>query len=297
MSSYFHRLARHAALQIGAGAVVADPVGIPARSTGADEISGAPEIVEVHEEHLAPALPTAAASLPPPSPGRPSALPVAPVPWEAVSPTAESLPHLPSQPAAADSSVPALACPVDPPREKPHPLLKDEELPHQVVHSVLRWISAGPESDAVLPLPGSAPGNSKASPRPGIPRDGSAAAIPAAEPDDAPSRVIAPAAIPAEPSPDLQPTFSLPPDPRPTAPSILPVPAVAAAAPISPAVHPLATASEHVSVSIGSIHLRVDAPAPAPPPRPAAPVVVPVPAPARPVGGFSRLRRHYVLPH
>ena len=186
--------------------------------------------------------------------------------------SAGKLPSTPEQSAAAPSSS----------SRKLEQAVPDGISP-EVMQEVMRWIAAGQPKTGEPSAKTSAASPARLPASPAVPQSSPAASrenIPTA-PIPIPERVIE---IVEEHFPAL-PT---------TAPSAKFAPAAAHRS-LSAAPPAEESTARPVQVSIGSIHVRVDAPTPAPH-RPARPEPAPLAPAARPVSS-TKLRRHYLLPH
>ena len=318
MSAYFQRLIAQSGLHIRQSPL--EPPSVVDLSVQLEVPSVEPlpsvELIEVHEERLSETLPapgqaathtttaSSAASAPPrdsyptPSPIPPAIretrrLSDSPAIREAATSIEETVmlastrqsptptPSVAIHPAQATSFAPDTRATRS---ARPPP----EALPADVMQAVMNWIAAGE-----TPPPNKAESSPPVSVSPAALSSSEVKSIsPSATP---PSRSQAPVEITERVMRTLEERLESPPPPEPEAVSAAPE-----AAPDTderaPSMRPPADAP--VRVSIGSIHLRVEAPAPEPAPA----RTVHPPGPARPVSsfranGFSKLRRHYILPH
>lgn len=289
MSFYFQRLIQQSALRVQGTDFLPSPTPFNATPAGSSL-----DVVEIHEEVTAPPP----ASSPDPLPHSPMPVLVerpvaksasAPIPSPVVRP-APSLPAVRELPVAAEPLLEA----APPPPAVGNPVADDPGRPRDILHSVMAWIAAGPQPPPAGPTPArpaSLPVSPDSNP---VPAATSPAAREIVSPtEEIPSRVIRE----IEEITAVAPPPSLPPAPQVFAAAAIPIRASLPAAdpPHLPRPEPV---PETVNVSIGSIHVRVEAPAPpAVAPRATrAASPPPASAPGRP-DGFSRLRRHYLLPH
>jgi hypothetical protein len=283
MSGYFQRLLEQSGLALPPAAprVTALHESQQAASSTLDDV------VEGHEERIADPDSSEARALPPevappvlsshaslPAPPSANAEYVGPGPVlveETFTVPATAVP-------ASTISPPALKAESPPPSETPSSLpAQNTEIPADVLQAVMNWIAAGssPRANA---------SKSVATPTPPVKDAGDAGTQPGAA-----AALHAPAKIPDRVIEEHVSTETAPPL------------ATRSAAPAPPAAVPRSapSASDNpVRVSIGSIEVVVEArhpPAPAPTSRPATPARAVVPS-AR-AAGFSKLRRHYIIPH
>lgn len=298
--SYFARLAEQAGVTLPAtkGASTVLTLATPADSGASAPFSNAePDALEIDEliEVAAPALPTAAIPAPLPDPRLP------PTAARNAAEIAES--PLPPAPAAPQPRVvhnelamPSPCAPTTAPRSRPSAA---DRVPVQAWPSLLKqaleWVASDPAqafkakaaqpSEADRPeVRGDAPALS--------PKTASQAFWPRFEPKDALVGTVQQRSPIQEAKVERtvpQAPAAIPPSPR-VGDS---TPADDALAPPVPPAKPEAQVEEVVQVSIGNIHVRVDAPAPSTPPN-AAPAA-PRPAPAHPPQAPAmRLRRRYL---
>ena len=308
MSAYFQRLLNQSGVQFppASGPVApVQPSALFARPPQGTSIAS--DLIEVHHEQEArPAPPSSPSRTPPesvpfssrqPAPQN-AELPAPSTPAPSFSPDPQherivihetntrieetvavgpfpfpaNLPPLVSAPSETSSpAVVAVANPAAPPPSGP-------ELPAEIMQAVMKWIAAGSSSGNQTAQLGREP----PSPTAKAPAPSSVAPTPARpvapQPSNIPDRMIHIVEKHFEEATALNRSAA-------AAPFAQPAPTF-----VSPPESP-------VRVSIGSIHVRVDAPAPAPVRfvRPAAP-----PPPAAPLprsSGISQLRRHYIIPH
>ena len=296
MSGYFQRLIDQSGLAIPPPPARAISAGAAA-APGMTDHSVGPDVVEIHEEHLTESGPSAA-SFPLEKPSRASppaqpARPPSPPPRE--GPVRDQEANTVFQETVSFSSGTGTAQPL-PPHESPGETepksgaasaqgASQPEIPPEVLQAVMNWISAGPEpghreATPALPSPPMEARNagSSESPPPVI----ATPVLPSS--DKIPDRVI-------EITEELVPFESLTPA---ASPSASPPPRIEDPRRASPSF------DGPVRVSIGSIQVRIEAPvSPAPaPPASKRPVTPPrAAAPAARAAGFSKLRRHYIIPH
>jgi hypothetical protein len=296
MSAYFERLLEHSGLSVESAAAAQPPAeaiippAAPAFTQG--------EFVEIHEERVHETRPSttgfrSAEVLPPPvvsithaaeTPDVAVSMQDAPIPPTVVRETAtfvEETVVLAS--ATAPAALPPLPASqpkpnVPPPPGTPEPPRAPSSA--EVLQAVLRWIEAAPNDPPTSPA--------QVEPAPvGSPPAIAFAQDPASDAPPSPSipeRIIQIRETPA----------SIEQPPAPAASTAVPMPER------TPRAESSTESSTHVS--IGTIHVRVEAPIP--PPAPAAPSRVirsngtgrTDPNPPR-SSGFSKLRRHYILPH
>jgi hypothetical protein len=295
MSGYFQRLIDQSGLAIPPPPARAIPAGTAA-APGMTDYSVGPDVVEIHEEHLTESGPSAA-SFPLEKPSRASppaqpARPPSPPPRE--GPVRDQEANTVFQETVSFSSGTGTAQPL-PPRESPGETqpksgaasaqgASQPEIPPEVLQAVMNWISAGPEpghreATPAMPSPPTEARNagSSESPPPVI-------AAPVLSSEKIADRVI-------EITEELVPFESLTPA---ASPSASPPPRIEDPRRASP------SSEDPVCVSIGSIQVRIEAPvspAPAPPARKRPVTPTRAAAPAARAAGFSKLRRHYIIPH
>lgn len=312
MNGYFQRLISQSGLRVQTALLAPQlptPVEPSARPFGAS--SAAADIQEVHHERLAgpdgnapqiTGVPTPP-SFRQPSPMPRSSEPDAPAARVETIPASENLSPGPSAEivlkenviAIAPRSVPApssagklpstseksTAVPSSSPRQLEQAV--PDGIPPEVMQEVMRWIAAGQPKTGEPSAKTSAPSPAHPPASPAAPQSSLAASrenIPTA-PTPIPERVIE----------IVEEHFHSRPTPAPSA-----KPATAAAhRPLPAAPTAEEGQAQPVQVSIGSIHVRVDAPTPAPH-RPARPEPAQPAPPSRPASS-TKLRRHYLLPH
>jgi hypothetical protein len=268
MSRYLQQLARHAGLTPSGpvGARMASPVAPAPRNDITEEIverDAVPALPEVSAQAEAKAPPLASPDLPAPS--------AVHLPAEKNPPTANPAPATrkigvpESKPSERVGRLPAPSRPVSPDAAA-------------VIQQVIAWV-AEPEQRA------RAAASDYAMPADQLAEENTTAAVPPPAPPATPSRPAAPQPASVQIFPRAPADQAGPPSLQMTAastPALKSAPAPAAIPPRKDDAPP------DFHVSIGSIHLKVEAPPP--PPRPA-----PAPtAPARSSGLSTRARRHYV---
>lgn len=316
MSAYFQRLISQSGLRVQTA-----PTAIPPQTPVSPSAPAAPEspavadIQEMHQERIAggrdDAQPSTEASISPSlhdcqTPLQPPAryVPAAPVSRDkkkspadtplrgpstdivikenviaiaSNSPSAHSATHSPSTPAksTADSSLSS--------RQLEQGV--QEGIPAEALQEVMRWIAAAQPKPGETATEASAPSPLRQSANPAAPKS-----LLAPSPENIPGT---PPQIPERVIEIVEEHFDSPPA---FAPSAKP-PTVAQVSnqSLPSSLGPEENREQSVQVSIGSIHVRVDAPVPAPS-RPARPEPARVAMPNRSTSA-TKLRRHYVLPH
>jgi hypothetical protein len=269
MSSYFSQLLATSGVRIAD-----QPAPAPIESAMAP---AAPNIVELSQEtyvEYAPAAPPPLApnervepimiEQPVPAPQSPTTQETARA--ESVASTGVSSPESPEEETTVTISVPQASALPTPPQ-----LPQRAASPEEIIGSVMKWVAAGESSQPEAKAP------------PAIP------IVPAREPRASPPRTTTS-------------VFELQPPARPimkteVAPAIAFDPVIAEPKTAPVANSPRAPADPPPSITIGAIHLRVEAPAPPAPaaPRPSAPPIPP--APPNKSDGWLKLRRYGVLPY
>ena len=301
MNGYFQRL-------IDQSGLVAPPSAPPAAAPAAatPDVTGAgADVVELHDERIAPAPPSPQAHPPPSAPAPRSASPAAatpePIPLippadrtpENILPVADFVvtpPPSGEPPVTRPSAAPTPVTPVIGDSPFP-PEIAQSQLPPEILQAIMKWIAAGPS-------PSDAPAGASPPPPPEAFAEASVAP-PAPAAPFAPPSTPAPATIPERVIQIVEEHVAL--DAAPLAPPPASVPVLAHGDERPP---PGASRAESpVRVSIGSIQVHVEAPpAASPPAPPAARTVraagaVPTPAFSPRSTGLSRLRRYYIIPH